>query len=136
LPLLAAAPAHAARACPKPSGLKVVKAGPGKVVLRWRKPRRGPFRVLRGKRVVGQTPRHSMPVNLRPGRRVKLGVGIVRAGGRAPRCYARISAKIKPGGPVSKALVAPAHLRIERVADGVATVGWDAVAAARRYRVF
>ncbi|HEY3190825.1 MAG TPA: glycosyl hydrolase family 18 protein [Solirubrobacteraceae bacterium] len=136
LPLLAAAPAHAAGACPKPSGLKVVKAGPGKVVLRWRKPRRGPFRVLRGKRVVGQTPRHSMPVNLRPGRRVKLGVGIVRGGGRAPRCYARITAKIKPGGPVSKALVAPAHLRIERVADGVATVGWDAVAAARRYRVF
>src|SRR5439155_1009237 len=47
LTALAAPQAHAATACPKPTGLKVVKAGPAKVVLRWRKPRRGPFRVLR-----------------------------------------------------------------------------------------
>ena len=95
LTALAAPQAHAATACPKPTGLKVVKAGPAKVVLRWRKPRRGPFRVLRGKRVVGQTPRHSMTVNLRPGRKVKLAVGVVRAHGRSPKCYTRITAKIK-----------------------------------------
>ncbi|TMM04449.1 MAG: hypothetical protein E6G10_05190 [Actinobacteria bacterium] len=136
LTALAAPQAHAATACPKPTGLKVVKAGPAKVVLRWRKPRRGPFRVLRGKRVVGQTPRHSMTVNLRPGRKVKLAVGVVRAHGRSPKCYTRITAKIKPGGPVATGLLAPEHLSIAKVADGVATISWDAVAHARRYRIY
>jgi spore germination protein YaaH len=131
-----AAPAHAASSCRKPTGLKVVKAGALKVVLRWHAPRRGPFRVVRGGRVVGQTKRHSMTVNVRPGRPVKLGVGVVRAGGRAPRCYARITARTTAGGRVGNGPVAPGHLRIDRLADGVATVAWDPVAGARRYRVY
>src|SRR4051812_6711942 len=118
--LFAASPADAAPSCHRPAGLKVVKAGAGRVVLRWRTPRRGPFRVVRGHRVVGQTRKRSMGVNLRPGRRVKLGVGLVRAGGRAPRCYARITAV----GPIGAAPMAPTHLRIERVAAGAATVAW------------
>src|SRR2546423_15288928 len=86
LSLVAAIPSHAAAAasCRRPSGLKVVKSGPLKVVLRWRKPKRATFRVVRGAKVIGQTKRHSMTVNVKPGRRTKLRVGIVRAGGAAP----------------------------------------------------
>ena len=132
-----AAPAQAtAASCPKPGGLKVVKTGVGRVSLRWAKPKRGTFRVLRAGRVVGQTRRRSMSVNVPAGRRVGLAVGLVRAGGRAPRCYARVTAKISAGGPIDKTLAVPAHLRIDRVADGVATVAWDAAARAKRYRVF
>jgi spore germination protein YaaH len=134
--LLSPSPAHAAGGCPRPAGLKVAKAAAGKARLTWRTPRRGAFRVLRGNRVVGQTSRHSMVVNLPAGRRVKLGVGVVRAGGRAPRCYARIAARISAGGSLGKGPTAPAHLRIQRVSDGVATVAWDGVHGARRYRVY
>jgi len=58
---------------------------------------------------------------LRPGRRVKLGVGIVRAGGRAPRCYARIAAKIKPGGPIAKGLVDRIGKSVFAYTDGSST---------------
>jgi spore germination protein YaaH len=134
--LIAPAQAAAATCKPKPSGLKVAKVGVGRAKLSWRKPRKGPFRVLRGTRVVGQTRGHAMTLNVTPGRKVRLGVGIVRRGGRAPRCYARITAKITKGGPVDSSLAVPAHLRIDKVADGAATVAWDAARRAKRYRLF
>ena len=129
-----ASPASAA-SCRRPAGLKVTRAGAGQVVLRWRAPRRGPFRVLRGTRVVGQTKHRSMTVNVRAGRRVRLGVGIVGPRGRRPRCFARIWAHSSAGGPAGQAPPAPTGLRIDRVADGVATVAWESVTGARRYRV-
>jgi hypothetical protein len=135
--LTAVAPgaADAASSCRKPAKLKVVKIAAGRVALRWRTPKHGTFRVLRGTRVVGQTRHHSMPVNLRPGRKIKLAVGIVGHSGRKPRCWARITARISKGGPITKSLLPPSHVRIERVADGVATIAWDAAAEAKRYRV-
>jgi spore germination protein YaaH len=133
---LAAPSGAAAASCSKPSGLTFAKTGAGKVALRWRKPRHGTFRVLRGGRVIGQTRRRSMTVNVPAGRKVRLSVGLVRAGGRGPACYARITAKISKGGPVDKTLAIPAHVRIDKVADGVATIAWDAAARAKRYRVF
>jgi spore germination protein YaaH len=134
--LVLAAPAQAVAACPKPSGLKVAKVAAGRAKLSWSKPRRGAFRVLRGTRVVGQTRQHSMVVNLAAGRKVKLAVGLVGRRGRGPRCYARITAKITKGGPVDTSLAVPAHVRIDRVADGVATIAWDAATKAKRYRVY
>ena len=137
LSLAGAAPAaHAAArsSCVKPKGLKVVKRGSLKVVLRWRTPKRGTFRVTRSGRVIGQTKRHTMTVMVKPGRKVKLGVGLVRAGGRSPRCYARISTKTKASAhaPAGNGPAAPDHLRIDKVEAGVATVAWNDVATAAR----
>src|SRR5256885_909102 len=141
LSLAGAAPAaHAAArsSCVKPKGLKVVKRGSLKVVLRWRTPKRGTFRVTRSGRVIGQTKRHTMTVMVKPGRKVKLGVGLVRAGGRSPRCYARISTKTKASAhaPAGNGPAAPDHLRIDKVEAGVATVAWNDVATAARYRIY
>ncbi len=133
--LVAAVPAEAAK-CTKPSGLKVSRGAAAKATLKWRKPKKGSFRVLRNGHVVGQTKRHSMAVNVRPGRRVTLSVGIVRAGGKSPKCYAKITAKLATAGAIDAALTAPGQVRIEALADGAATIGWEKVAKAKRYRVF
>jgi len=135
LALCAAGPAHAA-SCPKPSGLKVSRTAAAKATLRWKKPKKGTFRVLRNNHVVGQTKRHSMTVNVRPGRRVTLAIGVVRAGGRGPKCYAKITAKLAASGPVDASLDAPGQVRIEALTDGAATIGWEKVGKAKRYRVF
>ncbi len=58
------------RACPTPGKLAFArKTGETTAVLRWHGPRGGPtFRVLRNRRVVGQTNRHALRVHVRIGR--------------------------------------------------------------------
>jgi spore germination protein YaaH len=140
-----AAPAAEAATCPTPRGLKATAisakgSAPTRVRLTWRAPKGATsglrYRVRRGSAVVGQTGRRSMVINVRAGRRVTLSVGVVGAGGRAPRCYAarKLSAKVT-GATRPAGLGAPRDLLIAEVSDTSARLSWRAVTRAVAYRV-
>jgi spore germination protein YaaH len=131
-----ATPGMAAASCLKPSHLRVKVVSPTHVVLSWRTPgirghRR--LRVLRDGRVIGQTGRRSMRIAVRAGRRHKLSVGIVRAHGLRPLCYARISIRTQPATVQLSTVGAPVLAARVTDADHV-TVSWLPIPEAKAYR--
>ncbi|WP_324904906.1 glycosyl hydrolase family 18 protein [Baekduia sp.] len=123
-------------ACPKPGPVTVRQHALGSVTAAWR-PRaalrkaRTSYRVLRGKAVVGQTQRTSMLVRGLPGRKITIKVGVVGAGGRAPRCWTARQVRVA----LPATLPAPADLAAQAAGDTRITLSWRPVVGARGYRV-
>jgi spore germination protein len=104
-PSLFAAPTAHAVACAKPTKLHFArKTGKTVAMLRWSGPRgAGAFRILRNRRVVGQTRNHAFRIAVRIGRTYRFGVVPLSANGRpASRCAATRRVRVAyraPGAP-------------------------------------
>lgn len=136
-PADAAPSARGAEPCAVPTGLSVRPLGLGAVRLVWRLPARlrgESVRVWRSGEVVGQTRSRSMVVRVRPGRRVRLGAGIVGPHGSAPLCRATVRTLARSPNRIGR-LPAPMGLAGRRVSAARVELTWRVVPDARAYRV-
>ncbi|MCC6831327.1 MAG: hypothetical protein IT200_08270 [Thermoleophilia bacterium] len=137
----AAARPSAAAAAPScatiPSHVTVVQKDAHTLAVSWRPPpgvrRRLVYRVARGGHVVGQTKGRFMVVRVRPGKLVKIRIGVIEGRARKMRCAAVVRVRTQLRNRAS--LAAPATLEVTEVNDRRVRLRWGAVSGAFGYRV-
>lgn len=129
--------ADAAPSCTIPSRVTVVQRDERTLAVSWRPPsgarRVLTYRVSRGGHVVGQTRRRAMTVRVRPGKVVRIRVGVIEGRAKKMRCAAVVKVRTQIRNRAS--LNAPATLEVTEVNDRRVRLRWGAVPGAFGYRV-
>lgn len=125
-------------ACVTPSKVTVQQRDSRTLSVSWRPPagarRVLTYRVARGGHVVGQTRRRSMIVNVRPGKLVRIRIGVIEGRAKRMRCAAVV--KVRTQVQNRAHLGAPGSLEVGELNDRRVRLRWGQVPGAFGYRIF